>query len=65
MHTVHYTKHFLTGNLTGFDVKCSISYPNATLALAILDILATHTPDHPGRDCVTGAQYYVTGAHSS
>jgi hypothetical protein len=60
MHTVHYTKHFLSGNLKGLEVNCQVSYPDAESALGMLDYLDRCTPDHPGSDCCTGAQYFVS-----
>jgi hypothetical protein len=64
MHTVRYTKHFLTGNLANMEVRCEVSYPNAETALRMLNFLNECTPEEPGIDCVTNARFYVIGAHT-
>lgn len=60
MHTVHYTKHLMEGNLAGFAVPCEFREPDAEHALRALERLARFTPDNPGRDCVTNNRFYVT-----
>lgn len=59
MHIVHYTKHFITGNLKGLAVPCSLREPDAAHALRLLESLARFTPASPGRDAVTGAKFWV------
>jgi hypothetical protein len=60
MHTIHYTKHFLTGNLAGFAVPCEFRVPDADHAQLALESLATLTQEHPGKDCVTNNQFWVS-----
>jgi hypothetical protein len=60
MHTIHYTKHFLTGNLAGLAVPCELSCLNAELAQITLESLARLTVETPGSDCVTEAKFWVS-----
>jgi hypothetical protein len=60
MHTVKYTKHMLTGNLAGFDIPVEFRVPDADHALLALASLATLTKEHPGKDCVTNAKFWVS-----
>lgn len=60
MHTVHYTKHFISGNLSGMAVKCQLRVPDAAAALRLLGQLAKATELVPMTDCGTGARYWVS-----
>lgn len=60
MHTTTYYKHFTTGNLAGLTVPCKVSHVDAEHALRFLEALARHTTIQQGRDCVTGARYWVS-----
>jgi hypothetical protein len=60
MHTVRYTKHFVTGNLAGLDVRCEVSYPDAETALKMLEWAERCTPENPGKDCVTNARFWIS-----
>lgn len=60
MHIVRYTKHFLTGNLTGLAVPCEFRVPDAEHAQLALESLATLTEAQPGKDCVTNNKFWVS-----
>jgi hypothetical protein len=60
MHTVHYTKHFLSGNLAGLTVPCTLRVPDSAHAQLTLERLARYTVSEPGRDCVTNARFWVS-----
>jgi len=64
MHRVNYTKRFLTGNLAGFEVQCSVTEPDAEHALKFIERLADCSYETPGIDCVTGAQFVVLYAET-
>ena len=56
MQTVYYRKHFLSGNLTGLTVPCSLSYPTVSACATTIYI------GKRGTDWGTRSQWIVTDA---
>jgi len=60
MHRVTWCKNFVSGPLTGLQVRCSITVDSQRCA-EVQAGLSDHTPDNPGEDCLTGTQYWCSG----
>lgn len=58
MKRLTYSKQFLTGNLAGLSVRCSFDVPAEDAHARSLE-LARMARCNPGRDAVTGDQFFV------
>jgi len=53
-----YSKHFLTGTLAGLSVRCGFNVPASEAHKRSLELQAVNVL-HPGKDCITKAEYYI------
>jgi hypothetical protein len=56
---LQYQKILMSGSLVGLPLECSYEVPNYDIAIDHLGSLMEKTEKNPGRDCVTGTQFYI------
>ena len=58
MKRITYSKFFLTGTLAGLTVRCQFDVPADVCHQRSMELQAV-TKNKPGRDLITGAQYWI------
>jgi hypothetical protein len=60
MHHITWCKNFVSGPLTGMQVKCTM-HVDAERCCEVQAHLNEATPDEPHSDCLTGSQWWASG----
>lgn len=60
MHTISYTKHFISGALKGLSVPCTLHVDKRVCAV-VQAHLNGFTEEFPGADALTGSQWWASG----